>query len=68
MGPVGGCEQGWYKLLDRCYMLGGRAGGNDMLTWYDAQTECANAPGGHLAEIYNSGLQGEFAGWTSSKP
>ncbi|XP_072020013.1 LOW QUALITY PROTEIN: uncharacterized protein [Amphiura filiformis] len=58
LGPVGGCEDGWYKLLDKCYKLGGALDGTQPLTWYDAKTQCNTAAGGHLAQVFNSGLQG----------
>ena len=65
VGPVGGCPDGWYKLRDMCYKLGG--GPDDptnLQTWYAARETCStDGPNGHLACIENNGLQGKCWIW-----
>ena len=61
VGPVGGCPDGWYKLRDACYKLGGGPDApSNLLTWYEAKEQCAvDGINGHMATIANNGLQGK---------
>ncbi|XP_072021157.1 lymphocyte antigen 75-like [Amphiura filiformis] len=57
-GEGGGCPNGWYKLKDRCFLLGGQDE-SQRLSWQDAQNVCLTQGGqiGNLATIQNSGIQ-----------
>ena len=62
VGEGGGCPDGWYKLRERCYRLGGMTEATRK-TWEAAHADCQVDGGvnGGLASIQLYGIQCKFA-------
>ena len=57
--PTGGCPEGWYKLLNKCYRLMGFMD-EDRKNWFDARDDCQSLDAnGNLATLHNKQQQGK---------
>ena len=50
VGTTGGCPDGWYKLINRCYRLYGRLG-DETRNFDEANSFCRSFEDGNLASI-----------------
>ena len=49
---TGGCQDGWYRYRNRCFLYIGLQKQSDRKNFIDAENDCSTK-GGHLASVYD---------------